>query len=61
MTAREIEGQLRVKNPDLTSDVLEDIIRGFESANYSLHPVARRIYVEMYLAVERIEEQMKNA
>jgi hypothetical protein len=61
MTGREIGTRLRARNPDLAPEVLEDIIRGFESANYSLHPVARQIYVEVYLAVARIGERFKNA
>jgi hypothetical protein len=60
MTAREIGVQLRARNPELAPEVLEDIVRGFESANYSLHAVARKIYVEMYLAVKQIEERAKN-
>jgi hypothetical protein len=61
MTAREIESQLKEKNPDIAADVMQDIVRGFESANYSLQPVARKIYIDMYLAVGQIWEQVKNA
>ena len=61
MTAREIESQLKEKNPDIAVDVMQDIVRGFESANYSLQPVARNIYIDMYLAVGQIWEQVKNA
>jgi hypothetical protein len=61
MTAREIESQLKEKNPDISTDVMQDIVRGFESANYSLQPVARKIYIDMYLAVEKIRERVKNA
>jgi hypothetical protein len=61
MTAREIESQLKEKNPDIAADVIQDIVRGFESANYSLQPVARKIYIDMYLAVEKIRERVKNA
>jgi hypothetical protein len=61
MTAREIESQLKEKNPDIAVDVMEDIVRGFESANYSLQPVARKIYIDMYQAVEKIRERVKNA
>jgi hypothetical protein len=61
MTAREIESQLKEKNPDIAADVMQDIVRGFESANYSLHPVARKIYIDMYLAVEKMQERVKNA
>jgi hypothetical protein len=61
MTAREIESQLKENNPDIAVDVMQDIVRGFESANYSLQPVARKIYIDMYLAVEKIRERVKNA
>ena len=61
MTAREIESQLKEKNPNIGADVMQDIVRGFESANYSLQPVARKIYIDMYLAVEKIRERVKNA
>jgi hypothetical protein len=40
---------------------MKDIVKGFEYANYSLRPVERKIYVDMYLAVEKIEERVKNA
>jgi hypothetical protein len=61
MTAREIESQLKEKYPDLSPDTMKDIVKGFEYANYSLHPVARKIYVDMYLAVGKIRERVKNA
>ena len=61
MTAREIESQLKEKYPDLSPDTMKDIVKGFEYANYSLHPVARKIYVYMYLAVGKIRERVKNA
>ena len=61
MTAREIESQLKEKNPNIGADVMQDIVRGFESANYSLQPVARKIYIDMYLAVEKIRERLNHA
>jgi hypothetical protein len=60
MTAREIETQLRTKYPEITTDIVQGMVWGFEFANYSLHPAARKIYVDMYLAVKQIEERMKN-
>jgi hypothetical protein len=61
MTAREIEMKLKEKYPDLESDVMQVIVKGFEYADYSLHPVARKIYIEVYLAAVRIGERFKNA
>ena len=61
MTAREIEMKLREKYPDIVADTIQGIITGFEAANYSLHPVARKIYTDMYLAVEKIRERVENA
>ena len=61
MTAREIEGKLQDKYPSLVQSDLADIVRGFEFANYSLRPVARRVYVEMYLAIEKIREKLNAA
>jgi hypothetical protein len=61
MTAREIESKLTDKYRDFSPDTMKDIVKGFEYANYSLHPVARKIYVDTYVAVEKIEERVKNA
>jgi hypothetical protein len=61
MTAREIEMKLKEQNPDIAEDTINDIVNGFEAANYSLHPVARKIYIDMYLAVEKIRERVENA
>jgi hypothetical protein len=61
MTAREIESKLKEQNPDLSPDFIQDIVNSFESANYSLHPVARQIYTDMYLAVEKIRERLNHA
>ena len=61
MTAREIESKLIETYSDFSSDTMKDVIKGFEYANYSLHPVARKIYIEIYLAIEKIRERVKNA
>jgi hypothetical protein len=61
MTAREIESKLTDKHLDFSPNTMKYIVKGFEYANYSLHPVARKVYVDMYLAVETIEERIKNA
>ena len=61
MTAREIESKLKEKYPDISQDSIKDIVNGFESANYSLHPVSRQIYTDMYLAVEKIQERLNHA
>ena len=61
MTAREIESKLTDKYPGFLADIMKDVVKGFEYANYSLNPVSRKIYVDMYVAVEKIQEQVKNA
>jgi hypothetical protein len=61
MTAREIEMKLTAQYLDISSDTMKTVVKGFEYANYSLYSVARKIYVDMYLAVEEIEERVKNA
>ena len=61
MTAREIGSQVQENYPDLSPDIMKDIIEGFEYANYSLHPVARTIYIDIYLTVGKIQERVKNA
>lgn len=61
MTAREIESKLKEKYPDISQDSIKDIVNGFESANYSLHPISRQIYTDMYLAVEKILERLNHA
>lgn len=58
MTAREIEVKIRAKYPEITAETMRDIVKGFEYANYSLQPVARDVYMQMYLAAERIRENL---
>jgi hypothetical protein len=60
MTAREIESKLTGNYSDFSPDTMKDVVKGFEYANYSLHPVARKIYVDMYVAVEKVRERIKN-
>ena len=56
MTAREVETRLTNAMAGLSRDTIRDLVRLFEEANYSLHPIARPSYERMYLASVEVEK-----
>ena len=54
MTAREMETILGERLEGVSRDTIRKIVAGFEEANYSLHPVAKKSYEVMYLAVSEV-------
>lgn len=49
-TPREIEANVAAKLPTVDSEALGAVVRSFEEADYSLHPMTRKQYERMYLA-----------
>jgi hypothetical protein len=56
MTVREVGTLLTKAFPSLPTSVTGTLVAIFEEANYSLHPISRRSYTEMYMAIREIEK-----
>jgi hypothetical protein len=55
-TARELLEYLRKETPAEAHGAVSEMVYLFEEANYSLHPVRRRLYERFYLAMRDYEE-----
>jgi hypothetical protein len=58
MTVREVETRLTRAFPSLPNSVTATLVSIFEEANYSLHPITRGSYVEMYRAILEIKKNV---
>ncbi len=54
MTAREVETRLMKAFPSLSSNITSTLVSVFEEANYSLHPISRPAYEQMFRVVQEI-------
>jgi transglutaminase-like putative cysteine protease len=55
-TPREIQRATLQSRGDISTAALESIVSYFEEANFSLHPISRNTYEDMYLAQTKIKE-----
>ena len=56
-TPRELEANVLAAVPDIEAPALGTVVSGFEEAEYSLHPMRRRQYEQMFLAVHAFLRQ----
>ncbi len=54
MTPREVERLLSERLENVPKESIRKVIKGFEEANYSTHPVDRESYVRMYKAIGEV-------
>jgi hypothetical protein len=55
-TPREVERQVLAVRPEVPKAALNKSICCFEEADYSLHPVSRLNYEDMYLAEDELRK-----